>query len=760
MIDRLLGGRYQVIEILGIGGFSQTYVAEDTHRPGNPKCVVKHLQPATSNYTFLQNARRLFRAEAETLEKLGDHEQIPRLLAYFEENQEFYLVQDFIPGHPLSDRLQPAQRWSESQVYLFLQEILEILVFVHNHGFIHRDIKPSNIIQRQQDNKLVLVDFGSVKQPWTQIGLLPDQTNTTELEVPATVGIGTPGYMAIEQARGRPRPNSDLYALGTIAIQALTGLHPVQLEEDAKTGEIIWQHQAQVSEALAAILTKMVRYHFKDRYESAAEALGEIQQLAIFYLPTQLISATKLPQSNAIKNITGVASSSAAAPQNQASTQKLQPAVATSTANKATIIYPAQPNSPVTASSSTLQPTVFSSPKQSPTANSLKAKYLAIASPRPQYYLRIGATVAAAAISLVAAYAIYWQPQQKLAKTFEQVEDLKAAGKSTECITSAAKIPDTSRLYAQAQDVLSACKLAQAKKLAQSGEFAKALAQINSLSKNNPTYLEAQALIKQWSQSILVAANSEYKLGKLDAAIALAQNIPNNSPIYPQVQTTIEQWRKDWAKNNSSVQAVKSALNRGKKQEAIALAKQVPASPYWQAQIPVLHPTIANIAVNAARQTTTPVKHSAPGQLRPATKQAAIANPKRVVTLNRRSTPLKRRMQQTKQVPVRTAVKYLSPKPSRLTTLPKTPKIRVKRVTPVTARRLFKDRSVVRLSTSPKRLLSISKKVTSRMQIKQNVRMSRKTIERSIFKKYTKTERVQVRRSSKHSYKWTTKTVR
>ncbi len=750
MIDRLLGGRYQVIEILGIGGFSQTYVAEDTHRPGKPKCVVKHLQPATSNYTFLQNARRLFQAEAETLEKLGHHEQIPRLLAYFEENQEFYLVQDFVPGHPLSDKLQPNQRWSESQVCLFLQEILGILVFVHEQGFIHRDIKPSNIIQRQQDNKLVLVDFGSVKQPWTQIGLA--EQNTAELDVPATVGIGTPGYMAIEQARGRPRPNSDLYALGTIAIQALTGLHPVQLEEDAKTGEIIWQHQAQVSDTLAAILNKMVRYHFKDRYESAAEALAEIQQLAIFYLPTQLVSAARSHQQN---TIVAAISSVITAPPTLPSSQNTQPVVtvvsATPEINKTTIVYPAPANLQATTNNSALQPTVFSPLKQQQVANtnSLKAKYAAIASPRPQYYLRIGATMAAAAISLVASYAIYWQPQQQIEKTFEQVENLKAAGKSTECITSAAKIPETSRLYAQAQDALSACKLAQAKKLANSGDFSRAIAQLSSLPKNSPANLEAQPLIKQWSQSILATASRSYESGKLAQAITLAENIPNISPVYPQAQISIDQWRKSWAKNNLSVQAAKSALDRGKWQEAIAIAKQVSATPYWQEQIkPVLQIAIAKTAV-----TTTQTKRSVERQPTPATKPA-IATTRRIVPATRQATP-RRQLTQTKRSSVRTAAKYLSPKTSRTTTLPTTKKIvRVKRVSPVTARRLTNQSTFVR-RTTPKLFLRQNKTVTTRQRkSRQTTWMKKRVVNRSIFKKQTTSKRVY------RSYKWTTKTVR
>ncbi|MFN5964578.1 MAG: serine/threonine protein kinase, partial [Pseudanabaena sp.] len=77
MITKLLDGRYKVSQVLGQGGFAQTYIAEDTRRPNNPKCVVKHLKPIMANDpSLLQTARRLFQSEAETLEKLGNHDQV------------------------------------------------------------------------------------------------------------------------------------------------------------------------------------------------------------------------------------------------------------------------------------------------------------------------------------------------------------------------------------------------------------------------------------------------------------------------------------------------------------------------------------------------------------------------------------------------------------------------------------------------------------------------------------------------------------
>lgn len=269
---KLLDRRYKIVQTLAKGGFGRTYIAADTRRPGNPQCVVKHLKPASHDATFLDHARRLFATEAETLEQLGNHNQIPRLLAYFEEDQEFYLVQDLIEGHPLSYELQSAQTWPDSQIWQMLQDILGILVFVHSRGVIHRDIKPDNIIRRRHDGKLVLVDFGAVKQI---------QAHPIHGQI-STIAVGTPGYMPTEQSNGKPRPNSDIYALGIIGIQAATGLTPAALSEDLDTGELIWP-SSYIPDELTAILARMVRYYFKDRYQSAAEALYAVEQLLVQY---------------------------------------------------------------------------------------------------------------------------------------------------------------------------------------------------------------------------------------------------------------------------------------------------------------------------------------------------------------------------------------------------------------------------------------------------------------------------------------------
>ncbi|MDJ0534501.1 MAG: protein kinase [Xenococcaceae cyanobacterium MO_207.B15] len=273
---QVLDRRYQIKGLLATGGVGHTYLAEDTKRPGNPVCVVKHLK--SNSPGILKKARELFAREGEELENLGKHPQIPRLLAYFEEDGEFYLVQEYIQGRTLAQEFEAQQILSETQVINLLSELLEILKFVHANEVIHRDIKPANIICRKQDGKLVLIDFGAVKKIST-------------LENPATI-ICTQGYAPPEQRNGEPSICSDIYAVGIIGIQALTAIHPGLDSYEGgfefnEQGEIIWQHRAKVSQTLADILSKMVRQNEQERYQSVREVLQELQPLKQLTLDQQ-----------------------------------------------------------------------------------------------------------------------------------------------------------------------------------------------------------------------------------------------------------------------------------------------------------------------------------------------------------------------------------------------------------------------------------------------------------------------------------------
>ena len=267
-----LNGRYKIIRELGFGGQGKTFLCQDMRLSGNPYCAVKQLRPANTNDPiFFDKAKRLFDQEIEALGKVGHHPQIPRLLDNFEENKEFYLVQEYVEGVSLSKELPPGKLWQENKVIEMLREILHILEFIHQKEVIHRDIKPDNIIRRNIDNKLVLIDFGCLKQ----VG--DTQLTTQGGKVLSTMVVGTQGYIAPEQLQGRAFPCSDLYALGMIGIQALTGKSAVDLQRDHTdklTAEVQWKPLApHVNQNLTSIISKIVAYRAIDRIQTATEVL-------------------------------------------------------------------------------------------------------------------------------------------------------------------------------------------------------------------------------------------------------------------------------------------------------------------------------------------------------------------------------------------------------------------------------------------------------------------------------------------------------
>ncbi|XZN89722.1 MAG: protein kinase domain-containing protein [Microcoleus sp.] len=279
----ILQNRYQIVGILGKGGFAITYTANDMQAPATPLCVVKEILPPQSNDARVtQKAQKLFKREASSLELLGRHLQIPELIDDFQEQQKFYIVQEYIDGHPLKDELISDRPWSEAQVAQLLREILEIIVFVHDNGVIHRDITPSNLIRRNS-GQIVLIDFGAVKEIGSLQITASGQTKTTT--------IGTRGYAPPEQLDGQPKLCSDIYAVGIIAIQAITGLDIDELLPHTRTGERVWHYSAddrpivQISGSLKKVLNRMVRYHFNDRYQSAGDVLHDLRSLTPLQIP-------------------------------------------------------------------------------------------------------------------------------------------------------------------------------------------------------------------------------------------------------------------------------------------------------------------------------------------------------------------------------------------------------------------------------------------------------------------------------------------
>ena len=272
MTALLLNNRYQILQTLGRGGFGETFLAVDTHLPSARKCVIKKLQPTLEAAPTPPWLQERFQREAAILEELGQNNpQIPQLYAYFSEGENFFLVQEWIEGITLSQKHQQQGNLSEAEVRQILLELLPILDYIHSRNIIHRDIKPDNIILRASDGKPVLIDFGIVKEAIATVVNVSAKT-------PYSVALGTPGYMASEQAAGRPVYSSDLYSLGLTAIFLLTGKTPQYLTSDPHTGEILWRQDApHLHSNLAAAIDRAVRFHPRDRFTSAKEMLAALQ---------------------------------------------------------------------------------------------------------------------------------------------------------------------------------------------------------------------------------------------------------------------------------------------------------------------------------------------------------------------------------------------------------------------------------------------------------------------------------------------------
>lgn len=265
----LLGKRYRPIRYIGAGGFAYTFEAIDEHRLNTP-CLIKQFVPLQSNNTTREKAINLFEQEAAILKEIGNHPQIPSLLAFLEQQGRLYLVEEFISGQTLDQKLRQTGRFSQQQVKQVLFSLLPVLQFIHERQIVHRDLKPSNIIL-QENGTLALIDFGSC--------LYLSKEFLTRVS-PIT---GTPGYAAPEQMRGQVSPASDLYSLGATVMQLLIGILPPENELELLPPQLICQQAAvEICSEFAEILEKLLQLEVSDRYRSAVEVLEDLERVAIF----------------------------------------------------------------------------------------------------------------------------------------------------------------------------------------------------------------------------------------------------------------------------------------------------------------------------------------------------------------------------------------------------------------------------------------------------------------------------------------------
>lgn len=276
----IVKGQYQIIRQFDRGGFGVTYLARDHHQPDNADPIIlKQIRiPQGSENGESRDTDYLKRLEGEanTLWRLQYH-YIPKFYARFTDGEYFYIAQEYIEGQNLSQEIIPGEPIDEQQAVTMLREILQILRFVHSNNIIHRDVKPANIIRRDSDQKLFLIDFGAVKEEVTRYTNASGRTRTQ--------AICTLGYAPAEQLAGIPQFNSDIHAVGIMLMQAVTGFSILAIcnpdsiprRDSENKCRYVWEsHAAHISLRLRQIISKMIEYHFSDRYQSVEEILSDL----------------------------------------------------------------------------------------------------------------------------------------------------------------------------------------------------------------------------------------------------------------------------------------------------------------------------------------------------------------------------------------------------------------------------------------------------------------------------------------------------
>ncbi|WP_414574721.1 protein kinase domain-containing protein [Anabaena sp. CCY 9402-a] len=540
MIGKVLQARYQIIQSLGAGVFGQTYLAVDINYPHTPKCVVKQLKVNSLHPSYLDTIRLRFLTETSTLKRLGTNAQIPEFIACFEENERFYLVQEYIAGHSLTAELPISQQWgclwSEEEVMAFLEDALGILEFVHSQGVIHCDIKPENIIRRAINGKLVLIDFGSIQS--INFGMDGDlsiyQAPTTSL-----------GYIPPEQFIGQTQPNSDIYALGMIAIQALTGLEPLQLKVDAQTNEMIWRSpNTPVSDYLAAILSQMIRYNHQERFESAADVLRVLRQMV---WENTLAHCPPTPESEE----TQAEPTSASSPL----LTGIKVGLAVNSLLMGVGTYSLLHSAPTHSETDIL----YKATKQYQAGDLQEA--IALAKSIPSYsnvYPDAQATIET------------WQQQWRVAaQQYSVAEQALVDGKWSDVIKVANEVPDilywqvkVNQLTQQAKGNIEAQTqklLAKAYAKAEARDFSTALEYLRQIPQESTAGALVQKKLVEYNQKrqvraayFLHQARKQALAGNFDHAVNFLRKIPKDTPVYAQAQVKLNEYSQKLRPQNQS----------------------------------------------------------------------------------------------------------------------------------------------------------------------------------------------------------------
>jgi serine/threonine protein kinase len=278
MVGQTLG-HYQVIRQVGYGGVSAVFLAEDINLGREVAVKVFWPRPGETK-DFL----RRFAREARVLAQL-DHPNILPVYDYGEQDGHAYLVMPYMAGGSLKDVLKARQVLPPAEAIRLATEALNALQYAHERGLIHRDIKPGNMLFKA-DGKLMLCDFGLVKV------LSPEGEGRPLFDTASDTGpaiTGTPEYMSPEQIQGRPIPASDIYSVGIVLYEMLTGIRPftsnsimnVLLKQLNEPPRPLREINPKISSQLESVVLRALEKDPARRYQRPIDFLQALRQAEI-----------------------------------------------------------------------------------------------------------------------------------------------------------------------------------------------------------------------------------------------------------------------------------------------------------------------------------------------------------------------------------------------------------------------------------------------------------------------------------------------
>ena len=287
----LIEGRIRLVKPLRLlpedpfSYYTEIFEVDDAGTQWNPVREQRIMKVLTLNNPQLLS---LFEREAQTLQILL-HPGIPRSTIddYFTFvptscSKLHCLVMQKIEGENLAQWIERSGRISQAQALQWLQQLFEILDFVHRSGFFHRDIKPSNIIV-QPNSQLALIDFGGVREVTdTYLAKVSGSAGTDTAMGYEITAIRTPCYSPLEQINGRAVPQSDFYAVGRTFVYCLTGIQLINLPANEKTGRLIWRKKApQIDQPLADFLDELMAPFPAQRPQTTQVILQRLERLPL-----------------------------------------------------------------------------------------------------------------------------------------------------------------------------------------------------------------------------------------------------------------------------------------------------------------------------------------------------------------------------------------------------------------------------------------------------------------------------------------------